>query len=134
MVSCAQVVASTVSNTVRVTSTFSPPSVSPVATTTSSLFDQGIYPKGQTPSPNSGLKRMASSLERRMERLAEVNVQQSTMNKQLFVSGQLPKITIPILSGDPLQYPVWKSAFNALVDSRPMEADIKLNMLNQFVT
>ena len=77
---------------------------------------------------------MASSLERCMERLAKVNVQQSTMNKQLFVSGQLSKITIPIFGGDPLQYPAWNSAFNALVDSRPMEADIKLNMLNQFVT
>jgi len=29
---------------------------------------------------------------------------------------------------------VWKSAFNALVDSRPLAADIKLNMLNQYVT
>ena len=68
-----------------------------------------------------------------MERLAEVNVQQSAVNKQLFVSGQLSKITIPIFGGDPLQYPAWNSVFNALVDSRPMEADIKLNMLNQFV-
>ena len=60
-----------------------------------------------------------------MERLAEVNIQQSTVNKQLFVSGQLSKITIPIFGGGPLQYPAWNSAFNALVDSRPMEADIK---------
>ena len=29
---------------------------------------------------------------------------------------------------------MWKSAFNALVDSRPLAADIKLNMLNQYVT
>ena len=105
-----------------------------MATTASSLFDQGIYPQGQTTSPSSGLERMASSLERCMERLAKVNVQQSTVNKQLFVSGQLSKITIPIFGGDPLQYPTWNSALNALVDSRPMEADIKLNMLNQFVT
>ena len=105
-----------------------------MATTASSLFDQGIYPQGQTTSPNSGLERVASSLERCLERLAEVNVQQSTVNKQLFVSGQLSKINIPIFGGDPLQYPAWNSAFNALVDSRPMEADIKLNMLNQFVT
>ena len=54
---------------------------------------------------------MASSLERCMERLAEVNVQQSTVNKQLFVSGQLSKITIPIFGGDPLQYPACNSAF-----------------------
>ncbi|XP_022805992.1 uncharacterized protein LOC111343116 [Stylophora pistillata] len=90
--------------------------------------------ESQRTSPNSGLEGMATSLERCRERLAKVNVQQSTVIKQLFVSGQLPKITIPIFSSDPLQYPVWTSAFNALVDSRLMEADIKLNMLNQFVT
>ena len=28
---------------------------------------------------------------------------------------------------------MWKSAFNVLVDSRPLAADIKLNMLNQYV-
>ena len=37
------------------------------------------------------------------------------------------------LYGDPLQYPVGKSAFNALGDSRPLEPDIKLNLLNQHV-
>ena len=56
------------------------------------------------------------------------------MSKELFASGQLPKLTISVFEGDPLQYPVWKSAFNALVDSRPLEADIKFNMLNQYVT
>ena len=69
-----------------------------------------------------------------MDKLTEANLEQSTVSKQLFVSGQLPKLTISVFNGDPLQYPVWKSTFNALVDSRPLEADIKLNMLNQYVT
>lgn len=68
-----------------------------------------------------------------MDNLTEANLDQSTVSKQLFVSGQRLKITIPIFSGDSLKFPVWKSAFNALVDSRPMEADIKLNILNQYV-
>ena len=80
MVSSAQVFVSAVSNPVQVTTTYGPLSVSPVATTASSLIDQGIYPQGQTISPNSGLERMASSLEKCMEKLAEVNVQQSTVN------------------------------------------------------
>ena len=66
-----------------------------------------------------------------MDKLTEANLEQSTVSKQFFVSGQLPKLTISVLNGDPLQYPVWKSAFNALVVSRPLEARIKLNMLNQ---
>ena len=77
---------------------------------------------------------MALSLEKCMDKLTEANLEQSTVSKQLFISGQLPKLTISVFNGDPLQYPVWKSAFNALVDSRPLEADIKLNMLNQYVT
>ena len=50
------------------------------------------------------------------------------MSKELFASGQLPKLTISVFEGDPLQYPVWESAFNALADSRPLAADIKLNV------
>ena len=45
----------------------------------------------------------------------------------------MPKLSISVFNGDPLQYPVWKSAFNALVDSRPLEPDIKLNLLNPHV-
>ena len=69
-----------------------------------------------------------------MDKLTEANLEQSTVSKELFVSEQLPKLTISVFEGDPLKYPVWKSDFNALVDSRPLAADIKLNMLNQFVT
>ena len=69
-----------------------------------------------------------------MNKLTEANLEQSTVSKHLFVSGQLPKLTISVFNGDTLQYPVWKNTFNALVDSRPPGADIKLNMLNQYVT
>ena len=69
-----------------------------------------------------------------MDKLTEANLEQSTVSKQLFVSGQLPKLTISVFNGDSLQHPVWKRMFNALVDSRPLEADIKLTMLNQYVT
>ena len=68
-----------------------------------------------------------------MDKLTEANLEQSTVSKQLFLSGHLPKLSISVFNGDPLQYPVWKIAFNALVDSRPLEPDIKLNLLNQHV-
>ena len=65
------------------------------------------------------------------DELTEANQEQSTVSNELFVSGQLPKLTISVFSeGDTLQNPVWKNAFNALVDSRPLAAGIKLNMLN----
>ena len=59
-----------------------------------------------------------------MGKLTEANLEQSPVSKQLFVSGLLPKRSISVFSGDPLQYSVWGSAFNALVDSRPIEHDI----------
>lgn len=93
-----------------------------------------VHFQSQVNSFSEGLERMALSLEKCMDKLTEANLEQSTVSKQLFVSGQLPKLTVSVFNGDPLQYPVWKSAFNALVDSRPLEADIKLNMLNQYVT
>ena len=43
-------------------------------------------------------------------------------------------LSVSVFNGDPLQYPVGRSAFNTLVDSRPLEPDIKLNVLNQYVT
>ena len=114
-----------------VTSSFSgPPPIMSTMVTLASTY-QPVNSQRQVYSFSDGLDRMALSLERCMDKLTEANLEQSTVSKQLFVSGQLPKLTI---NGDPLQYPVWKSTFNALVDSRPLEADIKLNMLNQYVT
>ncbi|KAK3730139.1 hypothetical protein QZH41_015849 [Actinostola sp. cb2023] len=45
----------------------------------------------------------------------------------------LPTVKIPVFSGNPLEYPEWNSAFEALIDSREMDADTKLNLLNQYV-
>ena len=117
-----------------VTNPFSGPSpiMSTVITPPSSY--QSVHPQGQVNSISEGWEKVASSLEKCMDKLTEANLERSTVSKQLFISGQLPKLTISVFNGDPLQYPVWKSAFNALADSRPLEADIKLNMLNQYVT
>ena len=117
-----------------VTIPFSGPSPIMSADVASPSNYQFVHPQGQANSFSEGWEKVALSLEKCMDKLTEANLEQSTVSKQLFVSGQLPKITIPIFSGDPLQYPVWKSAFNALIDSRPLEADIKLNMLNQYVS
>ena len=95
---------------------------------------QPVNLQRQVNSFSDGLDRMALSLEICMNKLTEAILGQSTVSKQLFVSGQLPKLTISVFNCDSLQYPVWKSTFNALVDSRPLGADIKLNMLNQYVT
>ena len=94
---------------------------------------QSVHPRGQGHSIGEGWERVASSLERCMDKLTEANLEQSTVSKQLFVSGHLSKLSISVFNGDPMQYPVWKSAFNALVDSRPLELDMKLNLLNQHV-
>ena len=58
-----------------------------------------------------------------MDKLTGANLEQSTVSKQLFVWGQLLlKLSISVFNGDHLQYPVsW--AFNALVDSRPLDPD-----------
>ena len=106
---------------------------SPIMSAVTTPVYQSVHPRGQGHSIGEGRERVASSLERCMDKLTEANLEQSTLSKQLFVSGHLPKLSISVFNGDPLQYPVWKSAFNDLVDSRPLEPDIKLNLLNQHV-
>ena len=80
------------------------PIMSAVITSPSSY--QSAHVQSQTNSVSEGWEKVASSLEKCMDKLTEANLEQSTVSKQLFVSGQLPKITIPIFNGDPLQYPV----------------------------
>ena len=106
---------------------------SPIMSAVIAPVYQSVHPRGQGHSIGERWERVASSLERCMDKLTEANLEQSTVRKQLFVSGHLPKLSISVFNGDPLQYPVWKSAFNALVDSRPLKSDIKLNLLNQHV-
>ena len=67
-------------------------------------------------------------------KLVAATVEQNQVNRQLAMFGQLPKISIPIFNGDPLQYPAWNSSFNALIDSKPMDAQAKLNFLNQYLS
>ena len=67
-------------------------------------------------------------------KLVAATVEQNQVNRQLAISGQLPKISIPVFNGDPLQYPAWNSSFNALIDSKPMDAQAKLNFLNQYLS
>ena len=94
-----------------------------------------------TPSPQAATFTPASSiLEKCMDKLVETSsklvaatVEQNQVNRQLAISGQLPKISIPVFNGDPLQYPSWNSSFNALIDSKPMDAQAKLNFLNQYL-
>ena len=103
---------------------------SPIMSAVTTPVYQSVH---QGHSIGEGWERVASSLERCMDKLTEANLEQSTVSKQLFVSGHLPELSISVFNGDPLQYPVWKSAFNALLDSRPLEPDMKLNLLNQHV-
>ncbi|KAL9970518.1 hypothetical protein ACROYT_G022905 [Oculina patagonica] len=71
-------------------------------------------------------------LEQEQRRKA-ATVEQNQVNRQLAITGQLPKISIPVFSGDPLQYPSWNSSFGTLIDSKPMDAQTKLNFLNQYL-
>ncbi|XP_071784536.1 uncharacterized protein [Asterias amurensis] len=83
--------------------------------------------------PQDGWTKIASSLERVITQLAEKSIQQGEVNKRLAVSSQLPKINVPVFVGEPLHYPLWQNAFNALIDSKPLDVDTKLNYLNQYV-
>ena len=82
-----------------------------------------------------------SLLEKCMDKLVDTNIkltfatmEQNDVNRQLAISGQLPKITIPVFDGDQVQYPIWNSSFKALIDSKPMDTQTKLNFLSQYVS
>ena len=53
-------------------------------------------------------------------KLMASTVEQNLVNRQLTISGQPPKIFIPVFSGDPPGYSIWNSSFSALIDSKPM--------------
>ena len=80
------------------------------------------------------LKKCMDKLVDVNTKLTEVTLDQNDVNIKLAASVQLPKINIPIFDGDPLQYPVWRSSFEAFIDSKPMDATSKLNFLGQYVT
>ncbi len=81
-----------------------------------------------------GWKRIATSLEKMISQLVEKSIQQGEVNKRLAVSSQLPKINVPVFVGEPLHCPLWQNTFNALIDSKPLDVDTKLNYLNQYVS
>lgn len=86
------------------------------------------------PAATDNWNRIAASLEACMTQLTKVNMQQMLSAQQSAALNQLPKIDVPIFSGDPLQYPIWRNAFDALVDSKPLDCATKLNFLSSFVT
>ena len=102
-------------------------------------IDNGAF---TTLSPNAtpftpysvALEKCMDKLVETSDKLVTATVEQNTVNKQLAVAGQLPKISIPVFAGDPLQYPTWNSSFSALIDSKPMDAQTKLNFLSQYVS
>ena len=83
--------------------------------------------------PSTGRGRMGSSLEQSMNKLAEASRKQNEFNKQLTASSQLPMITVPVFSGDPLLYHESHNAFHALIDSKPSDTNVKLNFLRQYI-
>ena len=83
---------------------------------------------------SDGWAAMSSVLERCISQLTESSKQQHKVNQCLVASSQLPKIAVPLFSGDPLQYPLWRNSFTSLIDTQPLDPDTKLNYLNQYVT
>ncbi len=75
-----------------------------------------------------------SPLEKCVTQLTEASMIQNEVNKRLIISSQLPKISVPVFNGDPLQYPLWRNSFSALIDNQPLDATTKLNYLNQYVS
>ena len=83
-----------------------------------------------TTSGQQGMEMMANS----MAQMANAILQQNMSTQRLAVSSQLPKLEVPLFDGDPLRYPLWNNAFSSLVDTKPLDAAVKLNYLNTYVT
>ena len=78
---------------------------------------------------SNGLQKVAESLAE----VARSMAIQSAGSQQVAVTSQLPHIDLPVFSGDPLQYPLWKNAFVSLVDRNPVNHPTKLHYLNNSV-
>ena len=104
-------------------------------TTPSPQRCSALSPQAATFTPVSAiLEKCMDKLVETSSKLVAATVEQNQVNRRLAISGQLPKISIPVFNGDPLQYPSWNSSFNALIDSKPMDAQAKLNFLNQYLS
>ncbi|KAK3730393.1 hypothetical protein QZH41_015611, partial [Actinostola sp. cb2023] len=106
-------------------------------TSMSPNVDHEQVPEPRDSPSDSEWQRVAISLEKCMSKLVETNDKLVTSVRPCEKSSTSPsrvKVIVPTFSGDPLQYPVWSSAFKALVDARDWDADTKLNLLNQYVS
>ncbi|XP_071477128.1 uncharacterized protein [Diadema antillarum] len=79
---------------------------------------------------SSWMEKVAESLTH----VANMIMQQNATSQQVAAASQLPKIDVPVFDGDPLRYPLWRNAFSSFVDSKPLDAATKLNLLNNHVT
>ena len=75
-----------------------------------------------------------------MEKLVDINprlttatLEQNYITRKQELTRQLPNMSIPVFNGDPLQYPIWLSFFNAFIDSKLIDAKMKLNFLNSLL-
>ncbi|XP_072169077.1 uncharacterized protein [Diadema setosum] len=82
--------------------------------------------RGSTP---CGLQRVAESL---VEVAKSIGMQNASA-QQVAMTSQLPGIDLPVFSGDPLLYPLWRNAFGSLVDSKPLPLSMKLHFLSKSV-
>ena len=100
-------------------------------TSGSPLVNHGVY-SALSPSATP-FQRHSVVLERCIDKLVETSsklvattVEQNLVNRQLAISGQPPKLSIPVFSGDPPGYPIWNRSFSALIDFKPM---LRLNLI-----
>ncbi|XP_041484991.1 uncharacterized protein LOC121431537 isoform X2 [Lytechinus variegatus] len=91
-------------------------------------------PPVSSPAVQARQDTAASSLEDCLQQLSRFVAGQNAASNQLAAFSQLPKIDVPIFSGDPLQYTLWKNAFDCTVDSKPIGEQYKLNYLNAYVS
>ena len=96
----------------------SPSHESPVHTPVQSTESHPTYgPANVKPSAHvTPLGPRSLILEKCMDKLVETScklaaatMEQNQVNRQLAISAQLPKISIRVFNGEPLQYPTWNS-------------------------
>ena len=102
---------------------------------------EGNQPFERQDSIGGSLDKIASTLEvctsniaKTNSRLVEASLKQAKATDQLAISSQMPKISVPVFTGDPLEYPIWNKTFYALVDSKQMDVQSKMNLLSQYVS
>ena len=82
----------------------------------------------------STLEKCMNNIANTNSRLVEASLMQARATDNLALSSQLPKMSVPVFTGDPLEYPIWNSTFYALVGSKQMDVQSKMNLLSQYVS